>query len=128
MTTHAIRHNLPRQLTSFVGRERELAEVKRLLAAHPLVTLTGAGGVGKTRLALQAAAEVLDEYPDGVYLIELAPIGDPRLLSQQVAGGVGVREAAGVPFTDTLVERLRDKSLLLILDNCEHLVAACAQL
>src|SRR5581483_1938228 len=86
------RHNLPRQLTRFVGRERELAEVRRLLAAAPLLTLTGAGGCGKTQLALEAAAEALADYPDGVWLVELAPLADPALVPRAAASALGVRE------------------------------------
>src|SRR5262245_58531847 len=101
MTTHATRHNLPRQLTSFVGRERELADVGRLLASAPLLTLTGAGGCGKTRLALRAAADAVDNYPDGVWLVELAPVTDPALVPQAVATALGVREAPGRSLTDS---------------------------
>jgi predicted ATPase/class 3 adenylate cyclase len=124
----AFAHNLPRQLTSFIGREREIAEVKRFLAKTALLTLTGAGGSGKTRLALQVAAEVLDEYPDGVWLVELAPLADPDLASQTVASVLGVREEPGRPLTATLADYLRGKQALLVLDNCEHLLSACAGL
>src|SRR5438309_8515229 len=99
-------HNLPRQLTSFVGRERELAEVQRLLATAPLLTLTGAGGCGKTRLALEAAGQVAADYPDGVWLVELAPLADPALLPQAVASGLGVREAPGRTLTESLTGHL----------------------
>jgi transcriptional regulator with XRE-family HTH domain len=126
------RHNLPAPLTSFVGRERELAAVHRLLGGEPpgprLVTLTGPGGVGKTRLALQAAAEVRDAYPDGVWLVELAALADPDLVPQAVAAAAGVREDPGRPLLATLTAALRAKRLLLVLDNCEHLVDACARL
>ena len=121
----AHRHNLPIQLTSFIGREREIAEVERLLGAVRLVTLTGAGGAGKTRLALQLAAEILEGYPDGVWLAEFAPIADPALVPKTVASALTVPEQPGRDMTDTLVEALRPKSLLLVLDNCEHLLAAC---
>ena len=124
----ALPHNLPLQLTSFVGRERELAEVAALLAAHRLVTLTGAGGTGKTRLALQAAADALEAYPDGVWLAELAALADPALVPQAVAAAIGVREEPGRPLLATLTDALRPKRLLLVLDNCEHLVEACARL
>jgi predicted ATPase/class 3 adenylate cyclase len=121
-------NNLPIQLTSFIGREYEIAEAKRLLAATRLLTLTGPGGTGKTRLSLQLAAEVLDAFPAGVWLVELAPLTDPALVPQTVAKVLGVREQPGRPLIDTLIDYLRAKSLLLILDNCEHLIDACAHL
>jgi predicted ATPase len=124
----ALPNNLPRQLTSFVGRERELAQVRRLLAAAPLLTLTGVGGCGKTRLALQAAADALEAYPDGVWLVELAPLADPALVPQAVAAALGVREEPGRPLAATLTDALTPKRLLLVLDNCEHVLEACARL
>jgi predicted ATPase/class 3 adenylate cyclase len=120
--------NLPVQLTSFIGRERELAEVKQLLEHHRLVTFTGAGGTGKSRLSLQVAADLLDAYPDGVWLVELAPLTDPRLVPGAVADVLGLREEAGRPLLSTLTDVLRKKALLLILDNCEHVISACAEL
>jgi predicted ATPase/class 3 adenylate cyclase len=120
-------HNLPVQLTSFVGRERELAELKPLLLASRLLTLTGPGGTGKTRLALPLAANVLDRFADGVWLVELAPLADPTLVPNTVAAVLGVREQPGQPILDVLLDALRPKTLLLILDNCEHLIATCAQ-
>ncbi|MGH2352814.1 MAG: ATP-binding protein, partial [Chloroflexota bacterium] len=121
-------HNLPLQLTSFVGRERELPAVRDLLAEHRLVTLTGPGGTGKTRLALQVAADVLPAYPDGVWLVALAALADPALVPHAVAQAVGVREEPGRPLLGTLADALRPKRLLLVLDNCEHLLDACAHL
>jgi predicted ATPase len=120
-------NNLPRQLTRFIGREREIAEVKRLLSSSPLLTLTGAGGCGKTRLALQVAADRVEAYADGVWLVELAALADPALVPQAVAAALRVREAPGRSLTEMLVEYLRPKRMLLLLDNCEHLLAACAQ-
>jgi non-specific serine/threonine protein kinase len=114
--------------TSFIGRERELAEVRRLLATTRLLTLTGAGGVGKTRLALAVAAQVPTSYPDGVWLVELAPLADPMLVPQAVARVLGVRDRPDQPLTETLTAWLATRRLLLVLDNCEHLVAACATL
>lgn len=121
-------NNLPQQLTSFIGRERELAEVKTLLAENRLLTLTGAGGTGKTRLALQAAADVSGEFPDGVWLTELAAITEPALLPKAIAMALSLREEPGKPLDETLLDYLRPRSLLLLLDNCEHLIAACAAL
>jgi predicted ATPase/class 3 adenylate cyclase len=121
-------HNLPVQLTSFIGREQEIAEVCRLLAEHRLVTLTGSGGTGKTRLALQVATEVLEQYPNGAWLAELAPLADPALVPKSVASALGVPESPGHDIRDTLVSFLCQKHLLLILDNCEHLLEACARL
>jgi predicted ATPase/DNA-binding CsgD family transcriptional regulator len=121
-----LRHNLPAPLTSFVGRERELAEVKRLLAGTRLLTLVGAGGCGKTRLALQAAREVLEEYADGVWLVDLASLSDPDLVPQAVASALSVSEQPGRSVTESLVRYLRPKVVLLLVDNCEHLVSGCA--
>jgi predicted ATPase/DNA-binding SARP family transcriptional activator/DNA-binding CsgD family transcriptional regulator len=124
----ARRHNLPAALSSFVGREREMVEVERALAMTRLLTLTGAGGSGKTRLALEVAEEVLGTYQDGAWVADLAPLSNPGLLPQVVAAALGVRERPGAPFMVTLQEALRDKELLLVLDNCEHLIDACAHL
>jgi predicted ATPase/DNA-binding SARP family transcriptional activator/DNA-binding CsgD family transcriptional regulator len=121
-------HNLPIPLTSFVGREKEVAAVEQLLGATRLLTLTGTGGCGKTRLMLEAARDLAAAYPDGAWLVELAPLVEEALVPQAVARVVGVREQPGRPLTNTLVDHLRDKELLLILDNCEHLVDACARL
>lgn len=124
----AFAHNLPVQLTSFVGREREITEVLALLATNRILTLTGAGGCGKTRLALQTAASIVERYGDGVWLVELAALADPGLLLNTVAAALGVREEPGRSFRETLLDHLRPRSLLLVLDNCEHLLAACADL
>jgi predicted ATPase len=121
-------NNLPQQVTSVVGREQELAAVRQLLETTRLLTLTGSGGTGKTRLSLQLAAEVLEAYEDGVWLAELAPLTDPALVPQSVAQALGIREEPNRPLTQTLVDALRQRQLLLVLDNCEHLLAACAEL
>jgi predicted ATPase/DNA-binding winged helix-turn-helix (wHTH) protein len=120
------RSNLPEPLTSFIGRERELVEIKRLLPGKRLLNLVGAGGIGKTRLALQVAAEAIDAYRDGVWLVELGSISDPSLVPTSVAQVLGVQERTGTPVTDTLCAHLKTRQLLLILDNCEHLLDACA--
>lgn len=120
--------NLPRQMTRFIGREQEMREVKRLLPKTPLLTLTGTGGTGKTRLALQVAADVLDAFPGGAWLVELASLSDPVLVPQAVASALGLREEPGRPLAQTLVDQLQSKRLLLVLDNCEHLTDACARL
>jgi len=119
---------MPVQLTSFVGREKEKAEVERLLRTTRLLTLTGAGGAGKTRLALQAAAHLLDEFKDGVWFVDLAPISEPTLVPHAVATAMKIPEQQGRPTLTALSEYLHPRQLLLILDNCEHLLVACAGL
>ena len=121
-------HNLPLELSSFVGREKELAEVKRLLENNRLLTLTGSGGCGKTRLALAVASELVEAFEDGVWLVGLAPLADPALVPQAVASTLGVREQSGRILTEILYAYLRSKKVLLVLDNCEHLIEACAKL
>jgi predicted ATPase/class 3 adenylate cyclase len=121
-------NNLPAQVTTFVGRTREMAELKRIVGTTRLVTLTGPGGTGKTRLSLQVAAEVLDRYPHGVWLIELATVSDRDALLEMVANTVDVRLETGRPPLETLVHALQSRGMLLVLDNCEHLVAHCAEL
>jgi len=120
--------NLPAQVSSFIGREAELAAVRRLVAGSRLVTLTGAGGAGKTRLGLQVAAGLLDGTGDGVWFADLAPVRDPDLVAVTVAGVLGVRQEPGHPVLDTLVEAVGGRSLLVLLDNCEHVIGACAEL
>jgi predicted ATPase/DNA-binding winged helix-turn-helix (wHTH) protein len=122
------RSNLPASLTSFVGRERELVEIKRLLAKTRLLTVVGAGGIGKTRFALQAANEVTAAYRDGVWLVDLSVLSDPSLVPSAVARALGVREIPGRPLLETLSTQLAGRQALLLLDNCEHLVEACAHL
>jgi len=126
LSTHP--NNLPQQVTSFVGREKEMAELEALLGKTRLLTLTGAGGAGKTRLSLQMAAAALEQFPDGAWLIELAARTDPALVPQTVATALGLREEPGKPLTRTLFEHLKTRRMLLLLDNCEHLLAACATL
>ena len=121
-------NNLPQQLTSFVGRESELAEVKRRLYKSRLVTVAGVGGLGKTRISLQAGADLLDEFPDGVWFVELAPLADARLVPQAVASVLGIKEEAGHAVTEVLLKHVENRQLLLILDNCEHVALAAAEL
>ena len=121
-------NNLPVQLTSFIGREHELNEARQSLSNTRLLTLTGPGGTGKTRLSLQIAQEVLPEFTNGVWLVELAPLTDPTLIPQTIASVFALREAPYIPLIDILTNYLRAKQLLLILDNCEHLISACAKL
>ena len=121
--------NLPVQVSSFVGRDVELAEVRALVGGSRLVTLTGAGGAGKTRLGLQVAAGVAEEGGgEGVWFADLAPLGDPDLVAVTVADVLGVRQEPGRPMLETLVEAVGRRSLLVVLDNCEHLIGACAKL
>jgi len=124
----AIPNNLPQQVTSFVGRQRELAEAGKLLRDNRLLTLVGPGGIGKTRLSLQIAADSMEDYPEGVWLVELAPLSDPRLVPQAVASALGVKEEAGRPVSEALAKFVQDRRILVILDNCEHLLDACAEL
>jgi predicted ATPase/class 3 adenylate cyclase len=119
---------LPSALTSFVGREREMAEAARLLAGSRLLTLTGTGGVGKTRLSLEVATRQQPEFADGVAMVELAALADPELVTHAVGNAIGVHELPPLPLVDRVVDALRGCELLLVLDNCEHLVQSCAEL
>ena len=121
------KHNLPSARTSFIGRERELVEIKRTLSMTGLLTLTGAGGSGKTRLALEIARGFVGVYPDGVWLVELASLSKGELVAQAVADALGVREQSNRPLADTLADTLSERKMLLLLDNCEHLLDAAAE-
>jgi predicted ATPase/class 3 adenylate cyclase/DNA-binding CsgD family transcriptional regulator len=127
-TINNLPNNLPTQLTSFVGREKELADVKRLLQNTHLLTLIGPGGTGKTRLSLEAAGEMLHLYPDGVWFVELARILDSQLVPRTTAIAIGLRDEPQRPVIDMLCDYLREKKILIVLDNCEHLVDACARM
>ena len=126
-TLEAYRHNLPTQLTSFVGRQKEIDQVAKAIQNRRLVTLTGPGGAGKTRLSLQIAADMLDQFSDGVWFVELAAITNAELIPKMILSAFGIVEQ-GQDIVRQLVEYLREKNLLLVLDNCEHLVEACAEL
>ncbi len=120
-------NNLPIQVTAFVGRQKEISQAMAILSDCRLLTFTGPGGVGKTRLALQVAAEVMDEYPGGVWYVELAHLQDPAMIPQAVTKTIGVREQEGRPIGEVLADYLEKKVILLLLDNCEHLIDACAE-
>lgn len=121
-------HNLPRSMTQFVGRERETAEIRERLTRTGLLTLTGVGGCGKTRLAMHVAWSLMDIYPDGVWFADLAPIADPALVLPAVGAALRLRQGGAQPLLEALTDHLRPRQALLILDNCEHVVANCARL
>jgi predicted ATPase/class 3 adenylate cyclase/DNA-binding CsgD family transcriptional regulator len=121
-------HNLPAQFTSFVGRGAQLIEVGKLLAGNRLVTLSGAGGAGKTRLAVEVANQVAGDYAEGVWYVDLAPLTDPDLVAVAVARALGLPDQPGRSTMDTLLQFVRDRQQLVVLDNCEHLLDACAEL
>jgi len=120
-------NNLPIQLTTFIGRENEIAEVKQELNEHRLVTLTGSGGTGKTRLSLQVAVELLDHFDHGVWFVELAPLADPELIPQTILSAIGISEQQSKTPLEILKEYLHEKKTLIVLDNCEHLIEASAK-
>ncbi|WP_156297878.1 LuxR family transcriptional regulator [Mycobacterium paragordonae] len=123
-----VSHNLPTQLTSFVGRQVQMAELRQLITENRLVTLTGAGGAGKTRLALEVAAQLTDEFSDGVWYVDLAPITNPAVAPVTVVRTLGLPDEPGRSTMDTLVRFIGAKTMLLVLDNCEHLLDACGVL
>jgi predicted ATPase/class 3 adenylate cyclase len=123
-----IPNNLPVQLTTFIGREKEMAEIKQALTEHRLVTLTGSGGAGKSRLSLQVATDLLDRFSNGIWLVELAPLAEPDLIPQTILSAAGIQTSQGLTAMEVLTDFLREKTALLILGNCEHLIEACARL
>ncbi|MGO8959344.1 MAG: adenylate/guanylate cyclase domain-containing protein [Streptosporangiaceae bacterium] len=123
----ALQHNLPAQLATFIGRDRELAEVRALVRSCRLVTLTGAGGSGKTRLSLQVAAELLDGSGDGVWLVELAAVTDEGAVAPAICRALGIPTQPGRAIPETLLDALAPQDVLIVLDNCEHLIGACAK-
>jgi non-specific serine/threonine protein kinase len=124
----AARHNLPHDRTPFIGRERDIAECGRALETSRLVTLTGIGGAGKTRLAIRVATTILPQHRDGAGFVDLAPLSEPERVAEAVAAAVGVAEQPGKNLVDAVIAHLREKRFLLVLDNCEHLLAASADL
>lgn len=127
-TLDARPNNLPVQLTNFIGREKEIEEVKKSLAETHLLTLAGPGGTGKTRLCLQAAAEVIDDFANGVWFVDLAPLKDEKLLLQTVAHVIGVKEIPKTELLNTITDFLKEKEILILLDNCEHIIDSCSLL
>ena len=127
-TLELFSHNLPAQLTSFIGRQKEIDEIKKSIAANRIVTLTGSGGAGKTRLSLQVASECLSQFSNGVWLVELAPVSDPALIPQTLLSIFSLREDRHRNPLEVLIDYLRTRTCLLLLDNCEHLIEACARI
>lgn len=123
-----MRNGLPAVVAAFVGRERERAKVAELVSETRMVTLVGAGGCGKTRLAVEVVGDVAARFADGACWVDLQGVSEPAMVARAVGAAVGVQERPGQLLTETLAERLRPRNLLIVLDNCEHLVAACAEL
>lgn len=128
MTLDARPNNLPVQLTSFIGREKDITEIKKLLSGTRLISLLGPGGTGKTRISLQVAADLIDDFENGVWFIELAPLSDPAFITTTIARTLGINEHPGQESEMSLINYLKYKELLIIMDNCEHLIGACAEI
>jgi predicted ATPase len=125
--TKSTNHNLPVLLTSFIGRKKEIETVKQFLTEHRLVTLTGAGGCGKTRLALQVVQDKIHDFADGVWLVDFAPLSDAKRIPEVVASVLQIKEEPNVPLEKTIINTIKDKNLLILLDNCEHFITTCAE-
>ena len=121
-------NNLPVQLTNFIGRNKEMATVKSLIEEHRLVTLTGAGGCGKTRLACEVAAQLVTDFEDGVWFVDLAPVSNENRVAREISETLTITEVADKSLIDTIIERIKEQKLLIILDNCEHLIKTCAKI
>jgi len=122
-----VKHNLPSQITTFIGREKEMQTTKDMISGHRLVTLTGAGGCGKTRLACEVAIQLVSDFEDGVWFVDLAPISNEDLVTKEISEALKITEVPNQPFIDTLIDKIKDQNLLIILDNCEHLIKSCAE-
>jgi predicted ATPase len=123
-----VNHNLPVQLTNFIGREKEMQIIRQLISKQRLVTLIGAGGCGKTRLSIELANKLTEDYLDGVWFVDLAPIASGDQVAKEITEVLKIKEVPNQPIIETLIEKIKDKNLLIILDNCEHLVKACAEI
>ena len=123
-----VNHNLPVQLTSFIGRENEMQVIRQLIGKQRLVTLIGAGGCGKTRLSIEVAIQLIEDYEDGVWFVDLAPISFEDLVAKEITEVLKIKELPNQPIIETLIDKIKDKNLLIILDNCEHLVRVCAEI
>ncbi|MBN1953075.1 MAG: hypothetical protein JW801_17855 [Bacteroidales bacterium] len=123
----AAKHNLPAQLTTFIGREKEMETVKDLISGHRLVTLTGAGGCGKTRLSIEVASKMVPAFKDGVWFVSLAPISNESRVVREISEALAIKEVPGQSLMDTIIETIKDQKLMIILDNCEHLIRTCAE-
>ncbi|MCK4346157.1 MAG: AAA family ATPase [Bacteroidales bacterium] len=123
-----VQHNLPVQLTSFIGREKEAEEIRHLIGNHRIISLTGAGGCGKTRLACEVAAQLVQDYKDGVWFVDLAPITAEELVAKEITEALKIPEEPTRAIIDTLIDKIKDKNILIILDNCEHLIRTCAEI
>ena len=121
------RHNLPAQLTTFIGREKEMQTVRELISKHRLLTLTGAGGCGKTRLACEAAATMVQDFRDGVWFVDLAPLTNENLVAKEITEVLKIPEAPNQPVIETLKEKIKDQNIMIVLDNCEHLIKGCGE-
>ena len=125
--TAATKHNLPAQLTTFIGREKEMQTVKDLISGHRLVTLTGAGGCGKTRMSIEVAAQLVPAFEDGVWFVNLAAITNEDRVIVEIAEALSITGVADKPLIETFIETIKDQKLMILLDNCEHLIKTCAE-